>query len=65
MGLNDENEGSRAKSILAYRFLPIFKKNLFLQPHINSKERYLGGILNFCPELKLYTVKPELTTTCE
>jgi hypothetical protein len=28
-------------------------KKLFLQPHINSKERYLGGILNFVPELKL------------
>jgi hypothetical protein len=53
MGYNDENEGSFAKSILAYRFFPIFKKNLFLQPHINSKERYIGGIMNFVPKLKL------------
>jgi hypothetical protein len=50
MGKNVENEGSPAKSTLAYRFFPIFKKKLFLQAHINSKERYLGGILNFCPE---------------
>jgi hypothetical protein len=41
---------------LAYRFFPIFKKKLFLQPHINSKEPYHGRILNFCPELKLYPV---------
>jgi hypothetical protein len=53
MGLNDENEGSRAKSILDYRFFPIFKNNLFLQPHITSEKRYLGGILNFVPKLKL------------
>ena len=36
-----------------HRFFPIFKKNLFLQPHINSEEHYLGGILNFVPKLKL------------
>jgi hypothetical protein len=50
MGKNDENEGSCAKSTLAYIFYPIFKKKkLFLQPHTNSEERYLGGILNFVP----------------
>ncbi len=31
-------------------------KKLFLQTHIISKEHYLSTILNFCPELKLYTV---------
>jgi hypothetical protein len=47
---------SGTKSTLAYRFVLIFEKKLFLQPHINLKERYLSGILNCCPELKLYPV---------
>jgi hypothetical protein len=34
-------------------FFSSSKKKLFLQPHINSEERYLGGILNFVPKLKL------------
>jgi hypothetical protein len=33
-----------------------FRSSLFLQPHINSEERYLGGILNFVPKLKLRPV---------
>jgi hypothetical protein len=37
-------------------FFLIFKKKIFLQPHINSKEHYLGGILNFVPKLKLKPV---------
>jgi hypothetical protein len=28
-------------------------KKIFLQPHINFAERYLQGILNFVPKLKL------------
>jgi hypothetical protein len=29
------------------------QKKLFLQPHINSEECYLGGILKNVPKLKL------------
>jgi hypothetical protein len=32
------------------------QKKFFLLPHINSKEGYLGRILNICPELKLKPV---------
>jgi hypothetical protein len=46
-GLNAVIKGFGSKSTLAYRFFPIFEKTLFLQPHKNSKEHYVGGILNF------------------
>jgi hypothetical protein len=37
-------------------FFQSSKKKLFLLPHINSKEGYLGKFLNICPELKLQPV---------
>ncbi len=36
------------------------QKKLYLQPHINSKEHYLGGILNFWLKLILYTVSKKV-----
>jgi len=36
------------------------QKKIFLQPHINSAQRYLGGILNFVPKLKL---QPHINST--
>ena len=48
-----ENDSASAKSTLAFSFYPIFPKSMFLPTEINSKERYLGGILNFGPEKKL------------
>jgi hypothetical protein len=37
-------------------FIQPSQKNLFLQPHLNSKQHFPSGILNFCPKLKLYAV---------
>ncbi len=46
---------SRQMNIGLQIFSDLQKKKILL-PHINSKERYLGSFLNFCPELTFYTV---------